>query len=68
MEDMPNMFLYQVIYLIKINDSIEMDVAATLSCSALTAYNAVRNAKLFYKILKSHKRTNLKHLIPCACK
>ena len=33
-------------YLVKISDSIEMDVAATLSCSALTAYNAVRNARL----------------------
>lgn len=33
-------------YLVKVSDRIEMDVAATLPCSALTAYNAVRNAKL----------------------
>lgn len=33
-------------YLVKVNDAIEMDVAATLPCSALTAYNAIRNAKL----------------------
>jgi len=33
-------------YLVKISSRIEMDVAATLPCSALTAYNAVRNAKL----------------------
>lgn len=33
-------------YLLKLSDKIEMDVAATLSCSALTSYNAVRNAKL----------------------
>jgi propanol-preferring alcohol dehydrogenase len=33
-------------YLLKLSDRIEMDVAATLSCSALTSYNAVRNAKL----------------------
>jgi propanol-preferring alcohol dehydrogenase len=33
-------------YLVKIVDDIEMDAAATLPCSALTAYNAVKNAAL----------------------
>lgn len=33
-------------YLIKIDDSIDIDAAATLSCSALTAYGAVKNANL----------------------
>ena len=35
-------------YLVKINENenINMDVAATLPCSSLTAYNAVRNARL----------------------
>lgn len=34
-------------YLVKLNNnSIKMDVAATLPCSSLTAYNAVRNARL----------------------
>ena len=33
-------------YLIKIDDSIDIDAAATLSCSALTAYGAVKNASL----------------------
>lgn len=33
-------------YLIKINDDLDMDAAATLSCSALTAYGAVKNANL----------------------
>jgi len=34
-------------YLVKLNNnSIELDVAATLPCSSLTAYNAVRNARL----------------------
>ena len=33
-------------YLVKVSEAMEMDVAATLPCSALTAYNAVRNAKL----------------------
>lgn len=34
-------------YLVKFDDKkIDMDVAATLPCSSLTAYNAVRNAKL----------------------
>jgi len=33
-------------YLVKINDRIDMDAAATLSCSALTAYGAVKNANL----------------------
>ncbi len=33
-------------YLIKIDDDLDMDTAATLSCSALTAYGAVKNANL----------------------
>jgi alcohol dehydrogenase, propanol-preferring len=33
-------------YLVKINDDLNMDAAATLSCSALTAYGAVKNANL----------------------
>ena len=33
-------------YLIKIGDDLDMDTAATLSCSALTAYGAVKNANL----------------------
>ena len=33
-------------YLIKISDDSDMDAAATLSCSALTAYGAVKNANL----------------------
>jgi len=34
-------------YLVKLDDKkIDMDVAATLPCSSLTAYNAVRNARL----------------------
>ncbi len=33
-------------YLVKINDDLDMDAAATLSCSALTAYGAVKNADL----------------------
>ncbi|MGD9674123.1 MAG: alcohol dehydrogenase [Candidatus Nitrosocosmicus sp.] len=33
-------------YLVKISDELDMDAAATLSCSALTAYGAVKNAKL----------------------
>ncbi|MDN5845972.1 MAG: alcohol dehydrogenase [Candidatus Nitrosocosmicus sp.] len=33
-------------YLIKIDDDLDMDAAATLSCSALTAYGAVKNADL----------------------
>ncbi|ALI35540.1 Alcohol dehydrogenase [Candidatus Nitrosocosmicus oleophilus] len=33
-------------YLIKISDDLDMDAAATLSCSALTAYGAVKNANL----------------------
>jgi alcohol dehydrogenase, propanol-preferring len=33
-------------YLIKIDDDLDMDAAATLSCSALTAYGAVKNANL----------------------
>jgi alcohol dehydrogenase, propanol-preferring len=34
-------------YLVKFDDKkIDMDVAATLPCSSLTAYNAVRNARL----------------------
>ena len=35
-------------YLVKINENenIDMNVAATLPCSSLTAYNAVRNARL----------------------
>ena len=34
-------------YLVKLNNnSIELDVAATLPCSSLTAYNALRNARL----------------------
>ena len=31
-------------YLVKIGDDIDIDEAATLSCSALTAYGAVKNA------------------------
>ena len=33
-------------YLVKIGDDINIDAAATLSCSALTAYGAVKNAAL----------------------
>src|SRR5919197_1469822 len=33
-------------YLVKIGDDINIDAAATLSCSALTAYSAVKNAAL----------------------
>jgi alcohol dehydrogenase, propanol-preferring len=33
-------------YLVKIGDDINIDAAATLSCSALTAYSAVKNANL----------------------
>ncbi len=33
-------------YLVKIDGDIEMDAAATLSCSALTAYSAVKRANL----------------------
>ena len=33
-------------YLVKRSDELDMDAAATLSCSALTAYGAVKNAKL----------------------
>jgi propanol-preferring alcohol dehydrogenase len=33
-------------YLVKIGDDLDMDAAATLSCSALTAYSAVKNASL----------------------
>jgi propanol-preferring alcohol dehydrogenase len=33
-------------YLVKIDDELDMDAAATLSCSALTAYRAVKNANL----------------------
>ncbi len=33
-------------YLVKLGDSIDMDAAAVLSCSALTAYSAVNNAEL----------------------
>jgi alcohol dehydrogenase, propanol-preferring len=33
-------------YLVKVDDDIEMDAAATLPCSALTAYSAVKNATL----------------------
>jgi propanol-preferring alcohol dehydrogenase len=33
-------------YLVKIGDDLDMDAAATLSCSALTAFGAVKNAHL----------------------
>jgi propanol-preferring alcohol dehydrogenase len=33
-------------YLVKIEDELDINEAATLSCSALTAYNAVKNATL----------------------
>jgi propanol-preferring alcohol dehydrogenase len=33
-------------YLVKIGDDLDMNAAATLSCSALTAYGAVKNANL----------------------
>lgn len=33
-------------YLIKIDDSLDINMAATLACSSLTAYNAVKNANL----------------------
>jgi alcohol dehydrogenase, propanol-preferring len=33
-------------YLVKIDDGIDIDAAATLSCSALTAYGAVKNTNL----------------------
>jgi alcohol dehydrogenase, propanol-preferring len=33
-------------YLVKIGDDLDIDAAATLSCSALTAYGAVKNANL----------------------
>ena len=33
-------------YLLKLNDEMDTDAASTLSCSALTAYGAVKNANL----------------------
>ena len=33
-------------YLVKLDDGMDMDASATLSCSALTAYSAVKNAGL----------------------
>jgi len=33
-------------YLVKIDDDLDIDAAATLSCSALTAYGAVKNTNL----------------------
>ena len=33
-------------YLVKLPEHIDMDVGATLSCSALTAYGAVKNADM----------------------
>jgi alcohol dehydrogenase, propanol-preferring len=33
-------------YLVKIDDEMDIDASATLSCSALTAYGAVKNANL----------------------
>lgn len=33
-------------YLVKLDDKMDMDTSATLSCSALTAYGAVKNAEL----------------------
>jgi propanol-preferring alcohol dehydrogenase len=33
-------------YLVKLDEHMDLDVSATLSCSALTAYGAVRNAAL----------------------
>jgi propanol-preferring alcohol dehydrogenase len=33
-------------YLLKLNDKMDIDAASTLSCSALTAYGAVKNANL----------------------
>jgi propanol-preferring alcohol dehydrogenase len=33
-------------YLVKLNDEMDIDAASTLSCSALTAYGAVKNAHL----------------------
>src|SRR5919199_6787928 len=33
-------------YLVKLDDDMDLDASATLSCSALTAYSAVRNAIL----------------------
>ncbi len=33
-------------YLVKMSDGMDTDASATLSCSALTAYGAVKNAKL----------------------
>lgn len=33
-------------YLIRIGDNLDINTAATLSCSSLTAYNAVKNASL----------------------
>jgi alcohol dehydrogenase, propanol-preferring len=33
-------------YLVKLGDDMDLDASATLSCSALTAYSAVRNADL----------------------
>ena len=33
-------------YLVKISDGMDIDASATLSCSALTAYGAVKNANL----------------------
>jgi len=32
-------------YLVKMSDGMDTDASATLSCSALTAYGAVKNAK-----------------------
>src|ERR671934_3086222 len=33
-------------YLVKLDEDMDLDASATLSCSALTAYGAVRNASL----------------------
>jgi propanol-preferring alcohol dehydrogenase len=33
-------------YLVKLDDKMDMDASAILSCSALTAYGAVKNAQL----------------------
>jgi alcohol dehydrogenase, propanol-preferring len=33
-------------YLVRLNDEMDIDAASTLSCSALTAYGAVKNANL----------------------
>ena len=47
MEVMQSMYLVPSYrYLLKTGDDLDTDASATLSCSALTAYGAVKNANL----------------------